>query len=94
MTEVNKFKNCHSLRLFFIYHHFYIADGFPTIASASMWTRTGTSQFKQTVRNAAGGGGVLQVGHGETVTIRVPTHVQGRCLFWEFATDNFDIGMF
>ncbi|XP_077283879.1 Golgi resident protein GCP60 isoform X2 [Arctopsyche grandis] len=67
-------------------------DGFPTVASASMWTRGGTSQFKQTVRNAAGGGGVLQVGHGETVTIRVPTHVQGRCLFWEFATDNFDIG--
>lgn len=57
-----------------------------------MWTRTGLAQFKQAVRNAAGGGGVLQVGHGETLTVRVPTHEGGRCLFWEFATDNFDIG--
>lgn len=69
------------------------SDGFPSIASASMWTRGGTSQFKRTVKNAAGGGGILQISHGETVTIRVPTHVQGRCLFWEFATDNFDIGI-
>lgn len=24
--------------------------------------------------------------------VRVPTHDGGCCLFWEFATDNYDIG--
>lgn len=24
--------------------------------------------------------------------VRVPTHEGGSCLFWEFATDNYDIG--
>jgi hypothetical protein len=31
------------------------------------------------------------VGHGETVTVRVPTHKDGSSLFWEFATDSYDI---
>ena len=33
----------------------------------------------------------LQVSHGETVTVRVPTHKDGSALFWEFATDHYDI---
>ena len=33
----------------------------------------------------------LQVGHGETVTVRVPTHSEGNALFWEFATDSYDV---
>ena len=32
-----------------------------------------------------------QVGHGETVTVRVPTHSEGNALFWEFATDSYDV---
>lgn len=24
--------------------------------------------------------------------VRVPTHEEGRCIFWEFATDYYDIG--
>lgn len=24
--------------------------------------------------------------------VRVPTHEDGSCLFWEFATDSYDIG--
>lgn len=24
--------------------------------------------------------------------VRVPTHEEGSCLFWEFATDHYDIG--
>lgn len=35
---------------------------------------------------------VVRVGHGETITVRVPTHPQGSKLFWEFATDHYDIG--
>jgi len=34
----------------------------------------------------------VRVGHGETVTVRVPTHPHGSRLFWEFATDHYDIG--
>lgn len=26
------------------------------------------------------------------VTVRVPTHEGGSCLYWEFATDSYDIG--
>merc|ERR1712147_302440 len=34
----------------------------------------------------------MGTGHGETVTVRVPTHLDGRSLYWEFATDGYDIG--
>ena len=34
---------------------------------------------------------IYQVGHGETVTVRVPTHSEGNALFWEFATDSYDV---
>lgn len=54
-----------------------------------MWTRGEVAQFKET---AGAGGGRLTVGHGETVTVRVPTHQRAKCLCWEFATDNYDIG--
>ena len=33
----------------------------------------------------------FQVGHGETVTVRVPTHDEGTALFWEFSTDSYDV---
>ncbi|XP_043244163.1 Golgi resident protein GCP60-like isoform X2 [Amphibalanus amphitrite] len=63
----------------------------PDVGSASMWTRKDLAEFKQAIK-AEGGDAVLKVGHGETVTIRVPTHEDGTCLFWEFATDSYDIG--
>ncbi|XP_068907789.1 Golgi resident protein GCP60 [Tenebrio molitor] len=58
---------------------------------ASMWTRSDIQVFKQAVAQAEGDG-VVRVGHGETVTVRVPTHPEGSRLFWEFATDHYDIG--
>ncbi|VDP39439.1 unnamed protein product [Soboliphyme baturini] len=63
----------------------------PAVALASMWTRKDIKEFKDAVRKE-GIEGVIKVGHGETVTVRVPTHQDGTCLFWEFATDNYDIG--
>ncbi|CAG9854119.1 unnamed protein product [Phyllotreta striolata] len=63
----------------------------PYIVTASMWTRPEIDAFKQTVSQGEGDG-VVRVGHGETVTVRVPTHPNGSRLFWEFATDHFDIG--
>ncbi|XP_033335440.2 Golgi resident protein GCP60 [Megalopta genalis] len=63
----------------------------PPIAPAEMWTIKGVEEFKETIRREAGDA-VIKVGHGETVTVRVPTHEDGSCLFWEFATDGYDIG--
>nr|CAH7743251.1 unnamed protein product [Callosobruchus chinensis] len=56
-----------------------------------MWTRSEIEAFKQSVAKGEGDG-VVRVGHGETVTVRVPTHPHGSRLFWEFATDHYDIG--
>ncbi|CAH1388539.1 unnamed protein product [Nezara viridula] len=64
----------------------------PTVIStASMWTRKDVKEFKESIRKE-GGDSIIRVGHGETVTVRVPTNDEGTCLFWEFATDHYDIG--
>ncbi|CAJ0586414.1 unnamed protein product, partial [Mesorhabditis spiculigera] len=63
----------------------------PNIAPASLWNRQDIVEFKDNIR-AEGKEGCIKVGHGETVTVRVPTHEEGSCLFWEFATDHYDIG--
>lgn len=68
-----------------------LQEDWPPIVPAEMWTRKGVEGFKETIRNEAGDA-VIKVGHGETVTVRVPTHEDGSCLFWEFATDGYDIG--
>ncbi len=47
-----------------------------------MWTRKELSQFKDSIRSE-GGDSIIKVGHGETVTIRVPTHDDGNALYWE-----------
>lgn len=67
------------------------AGGLPTPSAASMWTRKDIREFKEAIRRESGDA-IIKVGHGETVTVRVPTHEDGTCLFWEFATDNYDIG--
>lgn len=66
-------------------------DDSGNIAAAAMWTRRDVQEFKSAVQQE-GPNTVLRVGHGETVTVRVPTHQDGSCLFWEFATDAYDIG--
>lgn len=66
---------------------------FPLLLSvppASMWTKKELTEFKDCIRTD-GGDGIIKVGHGETVTIRVPTAEDGTALFWEFATDSYDI---
>ncbi|XP_070576676.1 Golgi resident protein GCP60-like isoform X2 [Ptychodera flava] len=65
-------------------------ESFPPIANASMWTRPQIKEFKDQLRKDTES--VIKVGRGETVTVRVPTHEEGTCLFWEFATDYYDIG--
>ncbi|KAL3874937.1 hypothetical protein ACJMK2_037889 [Sinanodonta woodiana] len=65
-------------------------DELPPIAAASIWTRKDVKEFKDNLRKDKDS--VIKVGSGETVTVRVPTHEDGSCLFWEFATDYYDIG--
>ncbi|XP_021944425.1 Golgi resident protein GCP60 [Folsomia candida] len=62
-----------------------------SLAAASMWTRKDIKDFKESV-TAEGGEAIIRIGQGESVTVRVPTHPEGSCLFWEFATDNYDVG--
>ncbi|XP_065661530.1 Golgi resident protein GCP60 isoform X2 [Hydra vulgaris] len=61
-----------------------------SMAQASLWTRPKLQEFITHVKRDANS--VLVIGRGETVTIRVPTHENGSCLFWEFATEFYDIG--
>ncbi|XP_003746145.1 Golgi resident protein GCP60 [Galendromus occidentalis] len=61
-----------------------------SVAEPTMWTRKEIVEFKEDIREE-GGDSIIKVGHGETVTVRVPTHADGQCLYWEFATDTYDI---
>eukprot|EP00096_Caligus_rogercresseyi_P013513 TRINITY_DN614_c0_g1_i1.p1 TRINITY_DN614_c0_g1~~TRINITY_DN614_c0_g1_i1.p1 ORF type:complete len:496 (+),score=135.55 TRINITY_DN614_c0_g1_i1:26-1513(+) len=62
------------------------------VLPANMWTKKDINVFKESIRQG-GGDSVIKVGQGETVTVRVPTHDDGgSALFWEFATDGYDIG--
>ncbi|KAJ1148797.1 hypothetical protein NDU88_001623 [Pleurodeles waltl] len=65
-------------------------ESVPVIAAPSMWTRPQIKDFKEKIRQDADS--VITVGRGEVVTVRVPTHEEGSYLFWEFATDSYDIG--
>ncbi|KAG7465633.1 hypothetical protein MATL_G00155560 [Megalops atlanticus] len=62
----------------------------PVITAPSMWTRPQIKDFKEKIRQDTDS--VITVGRGEVVTVRVPTHEEGSYLFWEFATDHYDIG--
>ncbi|XP_078350181.1 Golgi resident protein GCP60-like [Oculina patagonica] len=65
-------------------------NGTPRLAPASLWTRPKVQEFIQHVKSDPSS--VLVVGRGETMTVRVPTHEGGTCLFWEFATEYYDLG--
>lgn len=62
----------------------------PPISAASMLTRKDIKDFKEIVKKD--NDAIIKVGSGETVTVRVPTHEDGRLIFWEFATDFYDLG--
>ncbi|XP_067941881.1 Golgi resident protein GCP60-like [Watersipora subatra] len=66
-----------------------------TLQEANMWTQKDIASFKNAIKKESKMENhtdcIIKVGSGETVTIRVPTHENGNCLFWEFATDHYDI---
>ncbi|XP_067273689.1 Golgi resident protein GCP60 isoform X3 [Pseudorasbora parva] len=65
-----------------------VTENGPT--APSMWTRPQIKDFKEKIRQDVDS--VITVGRGEVVTVRVPTHEEGSYLFWEFATDYYDVG--
>ncbi|NWY42996.1 TMED8 protein, partial [Sylvia atricapilla] len=62
----------------------------PPLAAPTMWTTEKMKEFKAKVGKERNGRMVVK--RGEVVTVRVPTHPDGKCICWEFATDDYDIG--
>ncbi|NWH77459.1 TMED8 protein, partial [Piaya cayana] len=62
----------------------------PPLAPPTMWTTEKTKEFKAKMGKEKDGRMVVKP--GEVVTVRVPTHPDGKCICWEFATDDYDIG--
>ncbi|XP_074441477.1 protein TMED8 isoform X2 [Larus michahellis] len=62
----------------------------PPLAPPTMWTTEKTKEFKAKMGKEKNGRMVVK--RGEVVTVRVPTHPDGKCICWEFATDDYDIG--
>lgn len=55
------------------------------VSSPQMWSKKIIKQFKESI-SIDSGDGVIKVGYGETLTIRVPTVPDGR---WPFSLDSF-----
>ena len=62
-----------------------------TIAPPQMWTKKIIKSFKESIAKDSGDG-IIKIGHGEVLTVSVPTHRNGSSIVWEFATDSYDIG--
>lgn len=62
----------------------------PLMAPACIWTFAKMKEFKSKLGKEKNSR--LVVKRGEVVTIRVPTHPEGKRVCWEFATDDYDIG--
>lgn len=64
---------------------------FITLQPANIWTRPDIDVFKAAI-SRADGDGVLYLDPGEIVTVRVPTMANGKSIYWEFASEKYDIG--
>nr|XP_010587079.1 protein TMED8 isoform X1 [Loxodonta africana] len=62
----------------------------PLMAPPCIWTFAKMKEFKSKLSKDKNSR--LVVKRGEVVTIRVPTHPEGKRVCWEFATDDYDIG--
>ncbi|XP_076979306.1 protein TMED8 isoform X2 [Tamandua tetradactyla] len=62
----------------------------PLMAPPCTWTLTKMKEFKSKLGKEKNNR--LIVKRGEVVTVRVPTHPEGKRVCWEFATDDYDIG--
>ncbi|XP_067152966.1 protein TMED8 [Apteryx mantelli] len=62
----------------------------PPLAPPTTWTTEKMKEFKAKMGKEKNGRMVVK--RGEVVTVRVPTHPDGKRVCWEFATDDYDIG--
>ncbi|XP_027630975.1 protein TMED8 isoform X2 [Tupaia chinensis] len=62
----------------------------PLMAPPNVWTFAKVKEFKSKLGKEKNSR--LVVKRGEVVTVRVPTHPEGKRVCWEFATDDYDIG--
>lgn len=58
---------------------------------ATIWTKKSVNEFKASLTDDKHGG-LYTVKQGTTLIIQVPTYPDGRYIYWEFTTDEFDIG--
>uniref|UniRef100_A0A8C2UBD8 Transmembrane p24 trafficking protein family member 8 n=1 Tax=Coturnix japonica TaxID=93934 RepID=A0A8C2UBD8_COTJA len=62
----------------------------PPLAPPTTWTTGKMKEFKAKMGKEKSARMVVK--RGEVVTVRVPTHPDGKRVCWEFATDDYDIG--
>lgn len=58
---------------------------------ASIWTKKGVNEFKDSLIDDKHGGAYI-VKQGTLLTIQVPTYPEGKYIYFEFATEDYDIG--
>lgn len=57
---------------------------------ATLWTKKGVNEFKASLINDEQAGTYV-VNQGILATIQVPTYPDGKYIYWEFVTDDYDI---
>lgn len=57
---------------------------------ATIWTKRAVAEFKDSLSGDKQGG-VYEIKEGALIIIQVPTYPDGKYIYWEFATDNYDI---
>ncbi|KAF7251898.1 Protein TMED8 [Varanus komodoensis] len=62
----------------------------PSLIPATTWTSSKIREFK--AKMAKEKNTRMVVKRGEVLTVRVPTHPDGKRVCWEFATEDYDIG--
>ncbi|TGZ57976.1 hypothetical protein CRM22_009794 [Opisthorchis felineus] len=58
---------------------------------ATIWTKKELSEFKKEILRSQPKC-CIKISSLSTATIRVPTHPDASAIYWEFATDNYDLG--
>ncbi|XP_003739341.1 Golgi resident protein GCP60 [Galendromus occidentalis] len=61
----------------------------PEIQPAFVSSHKNIDEFKHEILQ--GDNGMLKVCSGEILTVRIPTSDDGRFIYWEFATDDYDL---
>ncbi|XP_042323942.1 protein TMED8 [Sceloporus undulatus] len=62
----------------------------PPLIPPTTWTSSKIREFK--IKMAKEKNARMVVKRGEVLTVRVPTHPDGKRVCWEFATEDYDIG--